>query len=173
MVSTHSKVRVIWHKAILQLSFNNYSQSVYDALSSIEKFLDTLNLTDNEVFNVKTGCHELIQNAVCHGNLEIPSELKDQGFSAWQKARDAKAQQIPYSKRQVFCCIDQSLGDEFVLIVEDEGAGFDFQAKLKNLELQNPLQAYGRGLLLVKQTCDELYYELNGRRAIAKYLLNK
>ena len=56
------------------------------------------------------------------------------------------------------------------MTVEDEGAGFNFQIKLENEKPTNLLQVYGKGILMTKQTCDELSYELNGRRAIAKYL---
>jgi anti-sigma regulatory factor (Ser/Thr protein kinase) len=110
--------------------------------------------------------HEALTNAVIHGNLEIPSALKDHGEGVFADAVAARCADPRYSGRvvDVVAEVDEA-GVRWV--VTDEGPGFDTEAALLRLEEEaDPLRPYGRGLALMRAFVDGMRYEAGGRRLV-------
>src|ERR1017187_6137108 len=68
--------------------------------------------------------HDAITNAMIHGNLEVASELKEQGNCAFAQALAQRASDPSLSSRKVDIVVDFD-GDSCRWIITDEGRGFD------------------------------------------------
>lgn len=105
--------------------------------------------------------HEALINAVIHGNLEIPSELKaesDEKFDALVREREANP---AFSSRQVqIKC--QVTTEGLTFEIQDEGRGFDLQI-IKQLD---PLQmvSHGRGILIILSFMDQVGWNETGNK---------
>jgi anti-sigma regulatory factor (Ser/Thr protein kinase) len=111
--------------------------------------------------------HEALTNSVVHGNLEAPSELKEQGDEAFVQLLAARAANPDYAQRVVDIHVSYD-GDQCRWMLTDEGKGFDVARVLRRLEQPDPdeLISSGRGLLMMKAFLDEVRYELGGRRVV-------
>lgn len=111
--------------------------------------------------------HEAIANAVIHGNLEIGSELKEQGDSAFAETLAHRSTIPALTSRKVEIVVDFD-GDVCRWIITDEGKGFDIEATLARCLSDDPeiLLASGRGILMMKSLLDGVHYERGGRRVI-------
>ena len=111
--------------------------------------------------------HEAISNAVVHGNLELSSQLKEQGDSAFAEALAARAADSHYADRIVEILVDYN-GDRCQWRITDQGNGFDVERALKKLTSDDPelLLASGRGIIIMHSFLDEVKYEAGGRRVI-------
>jgi anti-sigma regulatory factor (Ser/Thr protein kinase) len=111
--------------------------------------------------------HEALSNSVVHGNLEISSDLKEQGEEAFAQALAARCADPRFVARSVDILMDYD-GQRCQWILTDEGKGFDVQKILA----RNPqdeemlLKPSGRGILMMKAFLDEVRYEAGGRRVI-------
>jgi hypothetical protein len=110
---------------------------------------------------------EALSNSIVHGNLGVPSVLKEQGDDVFARALAARAADPMYSSRTVEVLIEYD-GEECRWEFTDEGEGFDVDAVLRRLENPDPetMLASGRGLIMMKAFLDDVRYELGGRRCI-------
>lgn len=116
---------------------------------------------------IMMGLHEAVSNAIVHGNLEISSELKEQGDSAFAQELARRCADERYADRSVLVQIDYD-GNECRWTITDEGNGFDVEQVLQRdpTSGEEILLSSGRGLLLMRAFFDEVRYELGGRRLI-------
>jgi anti-sigma regulatory factor (Ser/Thr protein kinase) len=115
--------------------------------------------------------HEALTNSVIHGNLEISSDLKEQGGSAFAEALAARAADPRYAERVVDVEVRYN-GAQCQWVLTDEGPGFDVERVLARLTAEDDPEAMltcGRGILLMRAFLHELRYEAGGRRAILTY----
>jgi len=111
------------------------------------------------------GLSELLVNAIEHGNLGISFEektrLKEQ--DRWHEEVERRLELPQYRERCVTVALERR-ADEWEFVIEDEGAGFEWQ---KYLELA-PERAFapnGRGIALARQLAfSRMDYESNGSR---------
>ncbi|SFX55641.1 ATP-binding protein [Marinospirillum alkaliphilum] len=101
---------------------------------------------------VFTLASEMINNAIDHGLLELPSSLKDQedGFSRFYHLRQQRLQQLE-QHRQIttsLCWTAPHMPGFLQLQVSHNGRGW--HAYNNTAATNNNLQASGRGLLLIK-----------------------
>jgi anti-sigma regulatory factor (Ser/Thr protein kinase) len=109
--------------------------------------------------------HEVISNAVIHGNLEVSSGLKecdDRSFAATLAARAADPR---YASR----CVDIEVvynGRCCEWVLTQEGPGFDVEQVLaRQAEPQGGApRPSGRGLLMMRAFVDEVRYAASGRQ---------
>lgn len=119
-------------------------------LNGICELTDNL---DNEIlFEVKVILNELFSNAIKHGN-EFSNE-KHVDISAGVR-----------SDKYIF------------IIVEDEGEGFDYKyalgQEITELDHNDPEET-GRGILIVKNLCDRVFFNDKGNRiTVFKRIRNK
>lgn len=111
--------------------------------------------------------HEALSNAVVHGNLEVSSELKEQGDNAFAVALAQRVADSAYSGRSVDILIDSNQ-ERCTWVITDKGPGFDIDAVMKKKLSDDPevILASGRGILIMSSFLDEMKYEMGGRRLI-------
>ncbi len=104
---------------------------------------------------------EALNNAFYHGNLEISSELKEDGSSRFVDLAAERELLSPWCQRNVYVT---ELVSPFGLwiTIRDEGSGFNVQAALDRCNDPESLLASGRGLLLMRGFSDELFFNPAG-----------
>lgn len=120
------------------------------------------NLTTQE--NVSLSLREAIGNAMFHGNLEIPSDVReDRGVKGFNEEIERKKNEEPYRDRMV--TIHYELTRDYAeYIIEDEGPGFDYRSLPDPREPENYLKDSGRGLLIIRIHMDEVDWNEKGNR---------
>jgi anti-sigma regulatory factor (Ser/Thr protein kinase) len=111
--------------------------------------------------------HEALSNAVVHGNLEISSELKERGDSAFAEALAARASDPKFADRTVEVAAVYD-GTCCRWTLTDQGKGFDVDRVLSRTTPDDPecLLASGRGILMMRAFLDDVRWEAGGRRVI-------
>jgi anti-sigma regulatory factor (Ser/Thr protein kinase) len=122
---------------------------------------------DDRIMKLQLALVEALNNSVMHGNLEIPSELKEQDHAMFTAALAARAADPAYASRLVDVLFDYD-GERCQWIITDEGKGFDVERVLSRdpLDESQLWLATGRGILLMKAFLDGVRYESGGRRVI-------
>ncbi|HMO17648.1 MAG TPA: ATP-binding protein [Oligoflexia bacterium] len=119
---------------------------------------------------------EIITNAYEHGNLEISKEEKVYlvSMQIFEDDLERRERKFGHRRVRVEICLSK---DKCLLVVEDEGSGFDWQNELypprasssKVINLSGKFS--GHGLLLIKKMVDSLLYSETGNRCeISKFL---
>ncbi|MFN9719195.1 MAG: ATP-binding protein [Planctomycetota bacterium] len=104
---------------------------------------------------------EALNNAFYHGNLEISSELKEDGSSRFMEQAAERQQLVPWRDRFVVVTELVSPFGAWITI-QDEGRGFNVQAAIDRCNDPESLLASGRGLLLMRAFSDELFFNHTG-----------
>jgi anti-sigma regulatory factor (Ser/Thr protein kinase) len=116
---------------------------------------------------------EALTNSVLHGNLELSSDLKEDGGSTFAEALAARAAD-PYFSGRVVEIEAHYDGDRCCWTLTDQGLGFDVQAALRRADeppdVEALLRPSGRGLLMMRALLDEVRYEAGGRRVLLTLL---
>jgi len=100
---------------------------------------------------------EALLNALYHGNLEMPAGLREQGIRAYHRFAEERARQEPYRSRRIF--VQTKLSREgVVLVVRDEGRGFDPDQLPDPTDPTNLEKLSGRGLVLMRTFMDKVGY---------------
>ncbi len=106
---------------------------------------------------------EMLTNAIEHGNCEITAAEK----RAWLETHGTvhgliaeRYREPRIRRRKVLFSYDiQRQGSRFV--IRDQGKGFDWRRHLEAMEL-DPLALHGRGILLARESVDEIRYNKKG-----------
>ena len=112
--------------------------------------------------------HEALTNSVIHGNLELPSDLKERADLSFAEAMCQRATDPHYGSRVVEVEVTYD-GERCQWIFTDQGKGFDVErvlAQTSSTDEPEVMLSSGRGILLMRAFLDELRYELGGRRAV-------
>ena len=116
----------------------------------------------NGLIRVGTALHEALVNAIEHGNLEVPSELRDiDDRKAYQDLLERRRSEMPYRARRlhVFAKFSQR---EVVYRIRDEGPGFDTSLLPDPTDPANFEKVSGRGLCLIRTFMDEVFFNAAG-----------
>jgi anti-sigma regulatory factor (Ser/Thr protein kinase) len=109
------------------------------------------------VFTVLT---ELYSNALEHGILELDSSMKKtpSGFTEYYELREEKIRQLQagFIRFDVDYTGDENQGC-LLIRVTDSGNGFDFKS-VSNAEAKANQSFKGRGLLIIRNLCDQLRF---------------
>jgi CheY-like chemotaxis protein/anti-sigma regulatory factor (Ser/Thr protein kinase) len=112
---------------------------------------------------VGVALEEALLNAIYHGNLEVSSELRQQGEEPFRRLAEERRRLAPYGQRRVFCGVRISR-ERATFVIRDEGPGFD-PAKLPDpTDPANLGRIGGRGLLLIRTFMDEVSYNETGNQ---------
>jgi CheY-like chemotaxis protein len=105
---------------------------------------------------------ESLMNAIIHGNLEVSSELRQQGDgSLYDDFIKMQALQEPFCRRRVI--VTAVLNSETATFeIRDEGPGFCLSALPDPLNPENLLRPSGRGLLLIQAFMDDVVFNDKG-----------
>lgn len=104
---------------------------------------------------------EALANAIYHGNLELASDLKEDGATKFTDLAKARSAQAPWKDRKVLIT---ELATPFGLwiTISDQGTGFDVAAALQRTIDPEALLASGRGLVMMRAFSDDLVFNKNG-----------
>ncbi len=103
--------------------------------------------------------HEALANAVIHGNLEIPSALKNESpeqFEQLLKDRET----LPEFENRTVSIRCQITTEHLKFEIEDQGQGFDPQI----IQDPDPMDVTGRGILIITAFMDEVFWNETGNR---------
>lgn len=106
---------------------------------------------------------EALNNAFYHGNLEISSELKEDGSSRFADLAAERELLSPW-KNRIVSVIELVSVYGVWLTIQDDGAGFDVDAALKRLDDPETMLASGRGLMMMRGFADELIFNKKGNQ---------
>jgi CheY-like chemotaxis protein len=151
-------------KAELHFRLENDRSLIAPLVAHLQQYLDYLGLCDyTSRTRVGVAMEEALLNAMFHGNLEVSSELRQQGEEPYYRLAEERRTQTPYCDRQVNCVATLS-PDEVICSVQDEGHGYD-PAKLPDpTDPANLERVGGRGLLLIRTFMDEVEFSSGGKQ---------
>ena len=116
-----------------------------------------------ERFHVGMALYEALTNAMFHGNLEMPSSLREEDEAAYYGLAARRRGESPYAGRLVHV-IARETRDEVVYIVRDEGPGFRVGSVPDPAEAANLDKVSGRGLLLIRTFMDKVFHNETGNQ---------
>ncbi|MDH5510455.1 MAG: ATP-binding protein, partial [Nitrospinota bacterium] len=103
---------------------------------------------------------EALSNAIYHGNLEVPSQIKTEDFDKFYELARARQEEMPYCERMVSICFNHDQ-DSLKVRVTDEGEGFDWKGLMTSSPESNDLP-HGRGLVLMQALSSRLEFNNQG-----------
>ena len=137
-----------------------------DLLASLVRHLTQV-LRDSGMFN-EADCHrtataldEALANACCHGNLELPSDVREQDARAYRTLATQRSSVAPYRDRRILVTTDLTVAD-VRFVIKDDGQGFDPGAIPDPTSPENLERPTGRGVLLMTTFMDEVSYNKAG-----------
>lgn len=111
--------------------------------------------------HVSMALQEALDNALYHGNLEIDSELRQDGLEKYYELADLRRTQSPYRERRIYVSIEEK-PDRVIYTIRDEGRGFDPKSQPDPTDPENMHRLSGRGLLLIHTFMDEVRFNETG-----------
>ena len=122
--------------------------SKVENINIVEKLVDDIcvrfNVNEDNYGNILIASTEAVNNAIHHGNKSNPmSEVK-----------------VSYEVKD----------KELTFIIEDEGAGFDFESLPDPTDPKNIEKPHGRGVFLMKNLSDDISFSEDGN--IVKMVFN-
>jgi hypothetical protein len=117
----------------------------------------------NEKTRIGVALEEALLNGLYHGNLEVSSDLKQDGSDAFQRLAEDRRRQPPYCERRLFVRVNLDTS-EARFEIRDEGPGFDPTNLPDPTDPENLLKASGRGILLIRTFMDEVHYSATGNQ---------
>jgi CheY-like chemotaxis protein len=105
---------------------------------------------------------EALMNAIIHGNLEVSSDLRQQGGdSLYNEFIELHAVQEPFCDRHVVVSAEFD-SESARFRIQDEGPGFDLSSIPDPTDPENLLRPSGRGLLLMQAFVDAVQFNAEG-----------
>ena len=134
-------------------------------IALLEEQAERLRIGDrHDLMRVGVALHEALLNAIHHGNLELSSELRQEGDEKdYRDLAAVRRQQPPYRDRRVRVTAQLSRS-EAVYVIEDGGPGFDVSALPDPADPANVGRVGGRGLTLIRTFMDEVEHNERGNR---------
>ncbi|AMV25573.1 Adenylate cyclase 2 [Gemmata sp. SH-PL17] len=106
---------------------------------------------------------EALLNAIYHGNLEVSSDLRENGDEEFHKLARERRGSEPYSARRVRVTARLTPA-RATFVILDQGPGFDVTKLPDPLDPEFIERASGRGVLLMRAFMDEVRYNATGNR---------
>ncbi len=106
---------------------------------------------------------EALLNAVYHGNLEVSSDLRENGDEEFHKLARERREIAPYAARRVRVAARLTTTTA-TFVIMDEGPGFDVTKIPDPTDPEFLERPSGRGVLLMRTFMDEVRYNATGNR---------
>ncbi len=124
--------------------------SLGENIRIVESFIDnaqeTYNFNDDIYGNIMIAVTESVNNAIKHGNKND----KDKNVTL----------SLSFNK------------NEINFVIEDQGVGFDYNDLPDPTAPENLEKPEGRGIFLMKNLCDEVAFENEGRKVTLSFYVN-
>ncbi len=135
-------------------------------VEQIEEELDTIVGFDSaDRLQVAVALREALVNAIYHGNLEVPSSLREDPNPTYEAEADRRRGMAPYADRHVTFVATHTRGHARYE-VEDEGPGFDPSTLVDPTSGPALELAHGRGLVLIRTFMDSVEHSARGNRVV-------
>jgi len=163
--------QLVWERLVQTEShFTLPNDPVYlpPLISHLQDQMSLVGLCDKSgLVRVGKALHEILVNAIEHGNLELSSDLRESGDrSAYLQLAEERRRQEPYRDRQVHVTA-RFTHDQVVYIIRDEGPGFDPATLPDPTAPANLERTTGRGILLIRTFMDEVHFNATGNEITA------
>lgn len=130
-------------------------RQIRDTLASMRNF------ADNDRLRIGIALEEALLNSVYHGNLEVSSDLRDEGTSMYEQLAQERMNQKPYCDRVIHLRV--KLTPALARFeIRDEGPGFDPDSIPNPTDPEYLERPSGRGMLLMRSFMDEMTYNDTG-----------
>ncbi len=137
-------------------------EAIEPLISYIQDALRLMELCDEtDLLRTGTAVTEALHNAIEHGNLEMAAALRDAGDRTYDGVLKDRIQQAPYADRRVYVRVTISRS-EAVIVVRDEGPGFDFSVLPDPTDFTDFEHIAGKGLLLMRLFMDSVRFNDSG-----------
>jgi anti-sigma regulatory factor (Ser/Thr protein kinase) len=156
------RVREFLRSGEIELEIANDPALVGLVVGYIQRILEDYGLTEQrERARVGLALAEALANAIIHGNLGIPSKMRNEAAEEFYREIEARQKTSPYKDRVVY------LGMRFTqssatFAIRDQGKGFDRSTLADPTDPENIMCITGRGILLMKSYCDAVSWNDKG-----------
>jgi len=134
-------------------------------------------ISDPACFHLRLALHELVTNAIEHGNLAISSQEKTDALirGEYESMVEERCRDARYRDRRATITVTYDREGGLVRYrISDQGHGFDWRQELRRSASIDPQTAgSGRGIHLAKTLVDDLTYNEKGNEAIVTLFLNR
>jgi CheY-like chemotaxis protein len=160
-------LRSNWLRSAFEFSLENDASTIPSLVNHLQQYAASIRpIDETEQIRVAIALHEALRNAMHHGNLELSSELRQQGDDTYYEEAARRRTQEPYANRRVYFRAEET-AHESRYLVRDEGEGFDVTAMESDpTELVNLESPSGRGLFLIRTFMDEVVFNERGNEVV-------
>lgn len=127
----------------LQETIASRRSDVDQAVGRIMQIVRRLPCASATCEEIELALSEALANAIVHGNREDPAKKVD-------------------------ICAACEGDDRLLLIVTDEGKGFDPTSVADPTAVTNLMETHGRGVFLISHLMDEVEFRMNGRQIVLR-----
>ena len=114
---------------------------------------------------IRMGLHELIVNAIEHGNLELNSDLKKRhDYLDFLKRRSLEER---FRGRRVTIEVTITV-EAFTCVIRDQGPGFDWHSLPDPGDHNNLFKPHGRGIIMAGNFFDEFSFNESGNQVTVR-----
>ena len=149
---------------------NSTRQHIEKVVMLFELLLDTLDFIDESLkTDIMLLISEALSNAVYHGNLKMPKDFRKEKSILEFEKHVAKTNPQLFDKKVE---IESTISPErFFFKITDSGEGFDYTEILNKTAPPHPMEEFGRGIFIIKNSADEILFNNNGKTLkIIKYI---
>jgi two-component system, HptB-dependent secretion and biofilm response regulator len=148
----------------------------HDMVLQVGKFLGSIKGVEQHQDKIFTIISELYSNALEHGVLQLSSELKKtpDGFDEYYRLRAARLAAM--KNEYIHIHLEYQKGDahksessRLLITIKDSGQGFDIEAVRSRAAMDTNDDSHGRGLSLLQNFCESVFYSEKGSRVTAVY----
>lgn len=162
--------------ACLELDVQSTAAAVEEALSLLVALLTKFN-SRSALNRVILALDEAVRNAYEHGNLAISSEEKAKLAAEGGLEEELRVREKIALEKDLRIRISAQVQDGlFSCSISDDGQGFDWRAKLKELDSSkpDPTVSSGRGVSLIQEFFEEVNYnELGNTLRVQQKIVEK
>src|SRR5262249_15552689 len=133
-------------------------------IGHLEDNLTRVNLCDpGGLTLIGIAVQEALANAVFRGNLEVGAELFHRDPTAYHQLVERRRHEAPYRERRVYVSMEVSRL-QAMLVIRDEGPGFDPDLVPDPTDPANLDRVGGRGLFLIRTFMDRVEHNETGNQ---------
>lgn len=164
--AAHRRYRVLqgMTRRSSQFIFENDPALVPPLVAQLREDLIEIGLCNvTEAMRAGIALEEALLNAVYHGNLEVSSELRENGDEEFHTLARERSTQEPYASRRVRVTARLTPA-RATFVITDQGPGFDVSKIPDPTDPRFQDRPSGRGVLLMRTFMDDVRYNTVGNR---------
>lgn len=154
-------------RSLIELEIGNEESLVPKVIARMEMALVELNLFDDGGrMQVAMALDEALLNAIVHGNLEVPSTLREvDNGAAYFELIDQRKEDPKFRDRRVQIVLEAT-SEQAVFTITDQGPGYDRDCLADSTDEEHIEGLGGRGLLMIEAFMDEVEYNACGNQIV-------